>query len=174
MLMTAFLFSVVRIDGLGRMLTLLSAASVLSALKKTSVAKVKKLSPCVSPPNAASEGMGNVGRPVSVVVVAVPAGGVGAVKTANRPGREAPPVAEPQVVTERDLRHEDFDQHLARHPVELLQRVLNVGPVPRERGHDHRVGHLVRDEAPLALGEGALGGAGRGGARGPRRRRGGR
>ena len=68
------------------------------------------------------------------------------------------------VVVQRDLGHQHLDQHLARHPVELLDRVLDLRPAPREGGDDHRVGDFVGDEAHLALRQ-QLGGAG--GAPGP-------
>ena len=50
---------------------------------------------------------------------------------------------------QRDLGGEHLDQHLARHPVELLDDVLDLRPDPRVGRDDDRVRHLVGDEAGL-------------------------
>src|SRR5206468_3735311 len=76
--------------------------------------------------------------------------------------------AEPRVVGQGDLGHQYLDQHLARHAVELLDRVLDLRPAPREGRHDHRVGDFVGDETYLPLGQ-DVGGVRAGG--GPRARR---
>src|SRR5262249_24101959 len=66
-------------------------------------------------------------------------------------GLDGPVDAETQVVGERDLGDQDFDEDLARLTIELFDGRLDLRPVARERRHDDGVRRFVGDEPDLAF-----------------------
>ncbi len=150
-LMTAFLFSEVITCGFETMLTRFSEASALSIAKNSPAREGERRESAAGQGHEPADGRARARtrsarhRPERRRCACCP--------KRKRPCLSAQSTPSRSVVGERDLGDQHLDQHLARHAVELLDRGLDVHPLPGRRGHDDGVGHLVGDEAHLALGQ---------------------